>query len=187
MNALAKASPSARTAASSRASAALAELVAPTTSVQARNAEPRRCTRTPSAKLGPWGAASARHVCRMFISFSLMFISFSLALVSCHRQPAVRLSPSRFFTITLRLFANFVLTNTCWRVSELRRQLVGHSNTCGCSTVFLYTTLLFGTSCSPTQFQLRGCTRLLVTRGAIHLLEHTKCCGQTRSYPQGAA
>src|SRR5438132_3135883 len=56
--ALAKASPSARTAVSSRISPALAEPVAPMTSVHTRNAKPRRCIRPRSADSDLWGAES---------------------------------------------------------------------------------------------------------------------------------
>src|SRR5215471_7440173 len=89
MNALAKVSPRARMAASSRASPALAEPVAPMTSVPARNVKPRSCIRPRSADLGSWGAEADRFVCEIFISFSLICISFSLVVISCNQKPHV--------------------------------------------------------------------------------------------------
>ena len=87
--ALAKLPPRARTASSSRAPA-LAEPVAPMTSVHARNASPRPCIRPRGADLGK----TARYVCEVFTSLCQTFISLSLMcivspwlVVSGNREP----------------------------------------------------------------------------------------------------
>src|SRR5438270_9524620 len=51
--------------------------VAPTARVQARKVKPRGCISFRSADLGSWDAESARYVCEIFISFSLVIIVFS--------------------------------------------------------------------------------------------------------------
>jgi hypothetical protein len=53
---------------------ALAEPVAPMTSVHAKTVKPRRCISLGSAGLGSWGAEADPYVCEIFISFSFFFL-----------------------------------------------------------------------------------------------------------------
>src|SRR5215813_7467254 len=109
IKALAKVSPRARTAASSRAWPALAELFAPMTSVHARNAKPRRCIMPRSTDLHFWGAESARYVLDILISFFSIFILSSL-VVSRLNPELVTLSPQSHRVSPLLLGCNELST-----------------------------------------------------------------------------
>jgi hypothetical protein len=66
-----------------------------------------------------WSASVVTHPC------------FRCAIQTIHRGHRRRLAFRRaFFVTTLRFDANLVLTNFYRRLSELRHELVGHSNIC---------------------------------------------------------